>query len=99
MSESDKTTSHIGLGLGLCITILISFYESCYGWCIPLTTDASDTKLVEFLNDLSWNRGRELFPVLRRDGAENLRLFILVIGFWLSFKFSEKLGKFFVESM
>ena len=88
---SDKTINYIGMGLGILVTIFIvtlGCYDDSYPYreCndIFFTTEAENTMLYEW-----FGKG---ISELSSGELDILRIFILGIGFWLSYKFREKIG-------
>jgi len=80
---SDKTLNYIGLGLGILVTIFIVTFSDSWYW----NSDGMFTIQLSHTMIYDWFK-----PVI--DGAVLgiLRTLILVIGFWLSFKFRGKIG-------
>jgi len=91
---SDKTINYIGMGLGILVTIFIvtlgcyDKFSNCDD--IFFTTDAQYTMLYDWFGS-TWTSGHGSSG-LSIEKLDILRIFILGIGFWLSYKFREKIG-------
>jgi hypothetical protein len=85
---SDKTINHIGWGLGLLVTIVIVCLSDCW--------NCRSQGVLSIYHDetIYWDILKQHGGYwLSRNYTGLLRLFILFIGFWLSFKFRVKIGK------
>jgi hypothetical protein len=89
---NDKTINHIGWGFGLLVTIVIVCLSDCWNCRSQGVLSIYHDETIYW--DILKQHGGYWFS---RNYTGLLRLFILFIGFWLSFKFKEKIGNSIVN--